>query len=292
VGGRRGEWRCFDHSVYAGAPSARSPRVKGRLRIGPGFASRSLQAMTRYTYGDSVLAAERLGLVARLFDPTSSAFVRSAGRPGVALDLGCGPGHSIGMVADAAGTEPTIGVERSEPFARIARAGGRPVVIADALAPLPARAVDLLYARLLLAHLPDPVATVGEWSAVLGPGGRILVDDLESIDTDEPAFRSYLDDVALAVIRAQGGALLVGPVLHAADDPPGLVRRHDEVAAFTPPAGDSARVFAMNLAVLVDRREVAPRPDLAGALEAIASGAASAAPVRWRVRQIAWERTG
>jgi trans-aconitate 2-methyltransferase len=248
--------------------------------------------MTRYTYGDTALAAERLGLVARLFDPTSSAFVRAAGRSGVGLDLGCGPGHTVAMVADAAGTHPTIGVERSEAFARIARAAGHRVVVADALGPLPARGADLVYARLLLAHLPDPVAAVGRWSTALAHGGRVLVDDLESIDTEEPAFRSYLDDVALAVIRAQGGALFVGPVLHAADDPAGLVRVHDEEAAFTPAVEASARVFAMNLAVLVDRGEIAPRPELADALEAIAAGGRRAEPVRWRVRQLAWERTG
>jgi SAM-dependent methyltransferase len=248
--------------------------------------------MTRYTYGDSALAARRLALVARLFDPTSSAFVRTAGTAGAALDLGCGPGSSIGMVASAAGTDPTFGLERSPAFARMARAAGHRVIVADALAPLPARDVDLIYARLLLAHLPDPVSAVGRWSAALTAGGRALVDDLESIDTDEPALRAYLDEVALAVIRAQGGALFVGPVLHGASDPPGLLRVHDEVAAFTPPAADSARVFGMNLAVLVDRGEIAPRPDLAAELDAIASGARPAEPVRWRVRQLAWERTG
>jgi trans-aconitate 2-methyltransferase len=247
--------------------------------------------MTRYTYGDSELAAERLGLIARLFDPTSSSFVRALRTTGRALDLGCGPGFSIGMVADAAQTEPTTGVERSEAFAAMAASSGRSVVVADALAPLPARDVDLIYARLLLAHLPDAPGAVARWSLSLRPRGRVLVDDLESIDTDEPAFRSYLDDVALAVIRAQGGALFVGPLVHQAADPPGLERVHDDVVSVRPAAADSARVFAMNLAVLVDRREIAPRPDLAAALDEIASGARAAEPVRWRMRQIAWERS-
>ena len=50
-------------------------------------------------------------------------------------------------------------------------------------------------------------------------------------------------------------------------------------------------MFAMNLAVLTDRGEVAARPALAAALEAIATGARAAEPVRWRVRQLAWERS-
>jgi SAM-dependent methyltransferase len=247
--------------------------------------------VSRYTYGDSSLAAERLELVARLFDPTSSSFVRRVGRDGTAVDLGCGPGHTIGMVAGAAGAQ-TIGVELATAFASQASAAGHRVVVADVRAPLPVRDVDLLYARLLLAHLPDPVDAVASWSAALRPGGRVLIDDLESIETNEPAFRTYLDEVALAVVRAQGGALFVGPILHEAVDPPGLERVADDVASFDPEPADTARVFAMNLAVLVDRGEVAARPDLAAQLDAIAGGARTAEPVRWRVRQIAWERTG
>jgi SAM-dependent methyltransferase len=247
--------------------------------------------MSRYTYGDSSLAAERLALVARLFDATSSAFVRRAGRSGTAVDLGCGPGHTIEMVARAAGAS-TIGVERSPAFAALAAGAGHRVIVADVRAPLPLRDVDLLYARLLLAHLADPLASVASWARALRPGGRVLIDDLESIETDEPAFRTYLDEVALAVVGAQGGALFVGSLLHEAADPAGLQRVVDDVAAFAPDPADTARVFAMNLEVLVERGEVPPRPELAAELHAIASRERAAEPVRWHVRQIAWERTG
>jgi hypothetical protein len=85
--------------------------------------------------------------------------------------------------------------------------------------------------------------------------------------------------------------LFVGPALHASRDPAGLARVYDEVVAFSPAAAETARVFAMNLAVLTERGELAPRADLAAALEAIASGVRHAEPVRWKVRQLAWERT-
>ena len=73
---------------------------------------------------------------------------------------------------------------------------------------------------------------------------------------------------------------------------PGLVRVHDAVAAIEPPVADTARVFEMNLRVLTERGEVAPEPALGAALAAIARGERAAAPVRWRFRQIAWERSG
>ncbi len=252
--------------------------------------------MARYTYGDSVLAGDRLALVARLFAPTSEAFLRAAApsEPEVAIDLGCGPGRTTQLVHETARARRTIGIDRSEVFARRAHGDvpGLAFVTADvATGSLPVARADLVYARLLLAHLVEPIAVVGRWSTIVTIGGRVLVDDLEAIDTDDDVFREYLDDVALAVIRAQGGALFVGPPLHEAPDPPGVERVHDRVAAFTPPAIETARVFAMNLAVLADRGEVAACPSLAAALDAIATGTRAAEPVRWRVRQLAWERS-
>jgi hypothetical protein len=120
----------------------------------------------------------------------------------------------------------------------------------------------------------------------------VLIDDLEEIDTDDDVFRSYLDEVALAVVRREGGALFVGPLLQAADDPRGLARVHDRVVTFAPPPAETARVFAMNLQVLTERGETDARPALAAGLDAIAAGSKPAEPVRWHVRQLAWERVG
>jgi trans-aconitate 2-methyltransferase len=252
--------------------------------------------MARYTYGDSDLASDRLALVARLFRPTSEAFLRAASprEPDVAIDLGCGPGHTTALVHETTGARRTVGLDRSELFARRARdrVPDLGFVAADvASASLPIARADLVYARLLLAHLRDPAGVVGRWSTILTIGGRMLVDDLEAIETTDDVFRRYLDDVALAAIRAQGGVLFVGPALHGARDRAGLARLHDDVAVFKPPAAETARVFAMNLAVLTERGEVSARADLATELEEIASGVRHAEPVRWRVRQLAWERT-
>lgn len=251
-------------------------------------------AVARYTYGDSDTARARLGLVARLFEPTSRSFLAAAGgTPRVALDLGCGPGHTTALVQAVTGASLVVGLDRSPAFLGSADAGdGRRFVAADVARGLPVRAADLAYARLLLAHLADPSAVIANWSTILTNRGRLLVDDLETIETNDDVFRTYLDDVALHVVRREGGALFVGPILHEAADPPACSRVRDAVAAFAPDAGDTARVFAMNLAVLTERGEVGARPALADALAAIGRGDRHAEPVRWRVRQLAWERSG
>lgn len=250
--------------------------------------------MSRYTYGDSDLARERLGLVARLFEPTSRSFLAAtAGTPLVALDLGCGPGHTSALVQGVTGASLVVGLDRSPSFlGRAAADAGRRFVAADVARALPVRAAQLVYARLLLAHLADPAGVAANWSTILTNGGRLLVDDLESIETTDDVFRAYLDDVALHVVQREGGSLFVGPILHEADDPPGCSRIRDDVATFSPDTGDTARVFAMNLAVLTERGEVGARPVLAEALAAIGRGDRHAEPVRWQVRQLAWEQSG
>jgi SAM-dependent methyltransferase len=166
-------------------------------------------------------------------------------------------------------------------------------VVHDAtVLPFPTGPPDVVYARLLLAHLRDPAAIVVEWTSALAPGGVAFLDDLEDIHTAHPAFRAYLDEVAFPVVRREGGRLLVGPALHMMNDPAGTERIHDEVSSFTPPPSVTARIFGMNLAVLVERGEIDPRPDLAEELAAIEGGRAVAEPVEWSMRQVALRRIG
>jgi trans-aconitate 2-methyltransferase len=253
--------------------------------------------MARYAYGDSDLAAERLALVATVFEPTTRVFLEAAAArsPALAIDLGCGPGHTTRLLDEATGAARTLGLDASTSYIERAREDA-PARISFAVhdvtdTPFPDGPADLVFARLLVAHLADPAGTIARWATTLTERGRILIDDLEAIDTDDVVFRGYLDEVAIPVVRAQGARLLVGPTLHSLPDPDGTRRMHDEVAPMTPPAPVTARIFGMNLAVLTERREVGPRPELAEGLAEIADGRRKAAPVAWRLRQIAWERT-
>lgn len=254
--------------------------------------------MTRYTYGDSELAAERLGLVAATFAPVTRRFLhRTAPRdPGLAIDVGCGPGHTTALVHEVTRADRTVGLDASAAYVARARRVAPPGVSFEvhdaAQVPFPTGPADLVYARLLLAHLREPEAVVRAWTTQLAPGGVVLLDDLEAITTVDHAMRTYLEEVAGPVVRREGGALLVGPALHAMPDPPGTERIHDDVATFTPPAPVSARIFAMNLAVLVERGETEAPPGLADALAAIVDGRVHAEPVSWSMRHVALRRVG
>ncbi|MDP9331270.1 MAG: methyltransferase domain-containing protein [Actinomycetota bacterium] len=216
--------------------------------------------------------------------------------PRLAVDLGCGPGHTTRLLHETLRSTRTVGLDRSAAFVALAKRDAPPgadFIEHDARwTPFPVRLADVIFCRLLLAHLVDPADVVARWVTQLIPTGTLLLDELESIETREPAVRAYLDEVATHVVVAQGAVLLAGPLLHAMPDPPGAERVADGVVEFTPEAAASARIFAMNLDVLGERGETAPRPDLAAALDEIASDARpDAAPVIWRLRQLALRRT-
>ena len=179
-----------------------------------------------YTYGEGDSEADRLALAAELFEGTSGSFLSEAVgfRPRLALDLGCGVGHTTRLLAEVLRPERVVGVERSANFLSKAR-GAAPEEVSFVrhdvtLAPLPhGGEADLIYARLLLSHLPDPEEVALEWLAQLAPGGLLLLDEVERIETEQPVFREYLGILA-RMMAHHGQELYVGPRLEAATKGP------------------------------------------------------------------------
>jgi SAM-dependent methyltransferase len=253
-----------------------------------------------YAFGDSAPAARRLDLLADLFEPPTRAFLtRFAGRDlGLAVDLGCGTGHTTRLLASVLGPRRTLGLDQSASF--IARAAGAaPAGVGFAVhdvtaVPFPAGPADLCFCRLLLTHLPDPPEVLAAWATQLATGGLLLVDEVDRIHTSDPALRGYLD-VAGALLASRGQTLEVGPLLHRLPDPPGLARRHDRLATLAPPAASAAGMFAENLAVWggqAVRDGVVGQPEvnaLAADLATVAGGGRTAT-ITWELRQLAWER--
>ena len=254
-------------------------------------------AVGGYAFGDSAPAARRLGLLADLFEPTTRTFLeRFAGRPlGLAVDLGCGTGHTTRLLASVLGPRRALGLDQSASFvARAAAAAPAGVTFAVhdvRTVPFPTGGpAGLLFCRLLLSHLTDPAAALTTWGTQLAPGGLLLVDEVEHIHTTDPALGGYLD-IAAALLASRGQTLEIGPVLHRLPDPPGLTRRHDQLATLTPPAAQAAAMFAQNLAVWRDNAVsagLATETDLnrlATALAEVEEG-----EISWELRQLAFQR--
>lgn len=222
-----------------------------------------------YTYGDSVVAGDRLAMIATHFGPTSEEFLRRDARsdraspgatahgwPALALDLGCGPGHTTTLLHEVVAAHRTVGLERSHAFvlrARVEHGGDgvefRPHDVTQV--PFPVGPAEVVFARYLLAHLPDPVAVRDRWLTQVAPGGRLLVEEIDHIETSIGTFARYLD-IVQQMSRGHGTELLIGPTLAAAAPPDGAALVADAVARISPPPRSVAHIFAMNLSVWRD----------------------------------------
>ena len=172
-----------------------------------------------YPFGDSELAIERLDLLARLFAAATVALLERAGRPEppLAVDLGCGPGHTTELIARTCRPRRLVGLDTSPAMVasaahRLQAIPGAAAAIADVTRPLPTGPVDLLYARYVLTHLAGPRAALDLWCTQLRPGGRLLIDEIDHIDTTVEPLRRYLGYVT-TMMAARDTDLFIGRAL-------------------------------------------------------------------------------
>jgi SAM-dependent methyltransferase len=257
------------------------------------------ESRREYSFGDSQRAAARLSRVAENFEPLSRAFLLQAAPRGCAraLDLGCGPGFTTRLLDALCAPRELLGLDASEAFVAQARAdsGARPglaFAVHDVAAlPFPGGAADLIHARLLLSHLREPEALLARWAAQLRPSGRLLLDEVEWIRSDDGVFARYLELVA-GMLRARGQDLYVGARLERATR--GARRPVCQLRELVLPAQRAAAMFSPNLAEFRRQPEVMAQADereldaLAAELSARAAGAAGGS-VTWGMRQLAIE---
>lgn len=251
-----------------------------------------------YTFGDSDIATERMAIVAAAFEPTSRALLSTiTGTVARVLDLGPGPGYSTELLAATFPDAEIVAVERSPTFAEHTRARvpAARVLVADATEPLPAaggRGFDVVYARLLLSHLPDIERTVAHWCGAVGPGGRLALEEPDEIVSDDPLFARY-EAIVAAVVAAAGADMYAGAALAATPTPPGFRRVLDRSVVPRITAGTAAAMFWRNARAwdasadaVVSRRE---RDELIDALQRRVDDPTLDA-ISWRLRQLVFER--
>jgi trans-aconitate 2-methyltransferase len=253
-----------------------------------------------YVFGDSEPAAQRLELVHEVFAETSRPFLQAqvTAPPRLAVDLGCGPGVCTRFVAEVTGARRSVGLDASEHFIRLARRLATPQVgffLHDVTRlPFPVARADLLYCRLLLTHLGQPSEVLAGWASQLAPGGRLLIEEVESIQTAHPRFGEYLELVA-GVVAAEGGDLYIGPRLEALDPIAGLKKSASTVRPLAVENVHAARMFALNLPSWKDHPFVRQHhsaewvEQLQADLDAIARDTSGARDTEWGMRQLVFE---
>lgn len=193
----------------------------GRLLADEGVTPEQFEALTRRS---------RLGALGRI--------AREAARrtpPGArVLDLGCGPGWFLALLAEAAPGASLTGVDPDPGCLRLAEgvlhergARARLAAACGTALPFPDGAFDLVACLWTLHHFADPAPPLREAARVLAPGGALLLVDfrpaglLVSLATallgarlavaEKPETRALRDSIGeshpLARVRAEVAAL-------------------------------------------------------------------------------------
>jgi trans-aconitate 2-methyltransferase len=255
-----------------------------------------------YTFGDTDLAAQRLRLLARVFDPGSANLLRElqASRGALGVDLGCGPGHTTRLVAEHVALERVVGLERSPRLLEQAtRESNDPrvsfVECDISKSPLPVPPADFLYCRFLLTHLQDPAQVVRAWAESARPNARLVLEETAFMRGEHAAFPRYYR----LVERMQahyGQRMYIGLELEALSASAEWAVESAQIAESQLPSAEMARLHFFNLQTWSKdpfaRANYVPSEllELGSELERIANGEVTAPPVALGMGQVVLRR--
>jgi len=261
--------------------------------------------MSTYVFGDNEMAAQRLRLVAEIFDASTRAFVRtraaSQRRAANVVDLGCALGYTTRLLAEELEGAQTVGLDVSASFVAMAQ---REAASQDKVTyvchdvtqvPFPVTPVDVLFCRLLLTHMAEPATLIAAWATQLRPGGLILMEEVEWIHTNSEVFTTYLD-MQRALLKHQANCLDIGPMLDALPAPPLLRKRASEVRRTPVPAAQVAAMFGLNFRTWQQHPFVqstfsaAQIEHIEQGLLALTHEPQSGIEIEWGMRQLVYER--
>jgi SAM-dependent methyltransferase len=192
---------------------------------------------------------ERLRLLQEVYGPgTQASFARVGLKPGQrVLDVGCGSGNMACWIAEQVGPNGSVlGIDNSASQIEVAREQARSRGLAnvefqtaDAYSPrLPENSFDLVYCRLVLMHLTQPVDALQSMRSLVKPGGTVLCEEMDLgcwlCDPPSAAMNQFFElNVSLGEVR--GEHFRLGSSLHQ------LFRE----AGFGPPEVQSNFVLAL-----------------------------------------------
>ena len=255
-----------------------------------------------YTFRDTDIASRRLRLLAETYSPSSWEFLDawSDPRPDLAVDLGCGPGHTTHLVAEATNARQVVGMDNSERFIEQARQTQTEQIaftVHDITSdPFPIGPADLMYCRFLLTHLDDPEGAVSNWASQLSVGGVLLMEEVEWIETNDAVLGDYLG-ILSTMLESRDQQLYVGSILDGLRFDQALTRLSNNVRRLPVPGRRAAEMFVMNIASWREDEFVASNYDagvidrMADALGRMADGTDPSDEIEWGLRQIVLQRT-
>ena len=209
-----------------------------------------------YVIRGGVQGRERLRILSRVMRPTTLDLLRRAGiQPGMAcLEVGCGGGdlacdmaRLLGPAGKVVATD--IDEKKLEIAAQEAKAQQLTNVefrLADITESDPGTSFDLVHARFLLTHLPNPAQALARMRQALRPGGIVVIEDIDFrghfSHPDTPALWRYVE-LYTETVRRRGADANIGPRLPALLHETGFENVRMNVVQ---PAGSEGEVKLLN----------------------------------------------
>lgn len=205
-----------------------------------------------YLFGDSATAQSRLDLLARTFEPPTREFLSGFSPRGtdLAIDLGCGPGHTTRLIAENLPYEKIVGLDKSPSYVEAASHATPPHIsflVHDVVSvPFPLPPADLIFCRFLVTHLPTPDQALARWASQLSNHGAILLEEVHWIHPRNSVLESYLSALE-RVMDATGIALYTGAQFPELIKSTPLKITADNTRHLAVSNRDAAAMFSMNI---------------------------------------------
>ncbi|HZB98134.1 MAG TPA: class I SAM-dependent methyltransferase [Candidatus Sulfotelmatobacter sp.] len=249
-----------------------------------------------YAHAGVDAAARRLEFVHRLFESSSRRFLREhpPHHPVRALDLACGPGCTTALLHDVVRADLTIGLDILDDFIRHAqhRYGSATMkFIAHDVTrmPLPFAPADVIFCRFAMAHMSSAKEAVNLWASQLVSGGRLLIEEVDSISTSVPVFAEYLS-LAEDVIAKNSNTARAADILTAPQCAQKVTLAVCRGADVSVPPHDAATIYLSSLTAGSSRLASVVGDDavnrLRQELEQVHSGGAANGHITWRLQQL------
>ncbi|HXG66143.1 MAG TPA: methyltransferase domain-containing protein [Blastocatellia bacterium] len=182
--------------------------------------------LQHYVIRGGIAGRERLRILSRVMRASTTSLFDRLGVAGemLCLDAGCGGGDvTLELARRVAPNGKAVGADIDGAKVEMARReaaelgiGNVEFRILDIRESQLAAEFDVVYARFLLTHLPDPAGAVNAFYRCLRPGGLVIIEDIDFsgyfVFPESRAFRRYLELYCEAVQR-RGGNPNIGPRL-------------------------------------------------------------------------------
>lgn len=252
-----------------------------------------------YVFAKDQIGLDRAKMLHSVFAGSSESFLSEFGEKGknLILDLGCGPGYTTRTVSKTLAPKMIIGLDNSDSFIEQAKIFSKDIQGIEFQThdithiPFPVTQADGIYFRFVLTHMQDKFGSLFNWSTQLKTKGMILLEETESIHTENPAFIKYMD-IADNLLKSNNNQLYIGKQLNAQNYSPHFTKKTSRISRVGATSSKAADLFQYNILAWREQKFVQDNysnqelDDLENEIQQLRNSKDSAIVIEWSIRQM------